>query len=273
MTAHAMTGDHERSLEAGMNDHVTKPIDPDQLFAALRKWISPIRDRKEDQPLEIETPGLTEAAVSDEAHLPESLPGFDLPAGLQRLQGNERLYRKLLVNLATDYSDMAGKIQDALNDRNMAHAHQLVHSLKGVAGNLAATDLEAATIKMEKLVKGGDKGLVPSQEDLQLTMAALEKALKQVLTSVKILEPSAVDPSDDMSSGAAVSLPPEVVRDVATRINTAAEMGDVTTLIAITEELKSQSDSLGPFCDRIIQLARDFDFDGISRVVNDLEAS
>ncbi|MBW1896226.1 MAG: response regulator, partial [Deltaproteobacteria bacterium] len=279
MTAHAMTGDREKSLEAGMNDHVSKPIDPDQLFAALGKWIQPIKDREEDgRP---ETPGLIVAdgpveppsgqrAVSDEAHLPESLPGFDLAAGLQRLQGNERLYRKLLVSLDTQYSNVAGDIRKALNAKDMDRAHQLVHGLKGVTGNLAATDLEAAAIEMEKLVKEGDKDVAPSQEAFEPTLAALEKALDQVLASVKTLGPSAVDTADEPSSEAAASLPPEVVRDVATRINTAAEIGDVTKLIAIIEELRSQSASLGPFCDRIIQLARDFDFDGIVQIVNDL---
>jgi hypothetical protein len=126
---------------------------------------------------------------------------------------------------------------------------------------------------MEKLVKAGDKDAAPSQEALAGTLAALEKALGQVMTSVKTLEPSAVETTGEMSSEAAVSLSPEVVRAMATRINTAAEMGDVTTLIAITEELKAQSDSLGPFCDRLIQLARDFDFDGIARIMNDLETS
>ena len=45
MTAHAMAGDEQKSLEAGMNDHVTKPIDPDQLFATLQKWIKPAAER------------------------------------------------------------------------------------------------------------------------------------------------------------------------------------------------------------------------------------
>ena len=49
MTAHAMAGDEEKSLAAGMNGHVTKPIDPDQLFAALQKWILPREKRAADR--------------------------------------------------------------------------------------------------------------------------------------------------------------------------------------------------------------------------------
>ncbi|NIQ08890.1 MAG: response regulator, partial [Gammaproteobacteria bacterium] len=51
MTAHAMAGDEDKSLQAGMNGHVTKPIDPDQLFATLQKWIQPSEKRvKVEQP-------------------------------------------------------------------------------------------------------------------------------------------------------------------------------------------------------------------------------
>ncbi len=45
MTAHAMAGDEQKSIDAGMNGHVTKPIDPDQLFATLQKWIKPVAER------------------------------------------------------------------------------------------------------------------------------------------------------------------------------------------------------------------------------------
>ena len=79
MTAHAMAGDHERSLAAGMDDHVTKPIDPGQLFAALTKWIGPR--------VEAQAPSQSSSelrAPLPEAGLPETLPEFDLPEGLRR---------------------------------------------------------------------------------------------------------------------------------------------------------------------------------------------
>ena len=123
MTAHAMAGDRERSLEAGMNDHVTKPIDPDQLFAALQKWIKPVAERtvvQKSLPAS-EGPAVRGApAESDQAQpvaeeeLPESLPGFDLAAGLERLMGNKRLYRKLLLDFGVNYGRAAAEIRAAL---------------------------------------------------------------------------------------------------------------------------------------------------------------
>lgn len=100
MTAHAMAGDEQKSHEAGMDDHVTEPIDPDKLFATLQKWIRPPAERadsRKPQPLDA-TPEPDQAeAVED--NLPGSLAGFDLSAGLSPLMGNKVLYRKLCLIL------------------------------------------------------------------------------------------------------------------------------------------------------------------------------
>ena len=91
MTAHAMAGDEEKSLEAGMNGHVTKPIDPDQLFSTLQKWIKPGEKRVEVQQPEVSVEqSESDKAVPAKDELPESLPGFDLADGLKRLQGNQK---------------------------------------------------------------------------------------------------------------------------------------------------------------------------------------
>ena len=87
MTAHAMAGDEEKSLKAGMNGHVTKPIDPDHLFSTLRKWIKPNEKRAQVLKAEIRAAQTElDIAFPIEDGLPESLPGFDLAVGLSRLQ-------------------------------------------------------------------------------------------------------------------------------------------------------------------------------------------
>ncbi len=162
MTAHAMAGDDKKSIETGMNDHITKPIDPDQLFATLQKWIKPVAERAEvpkslpapGGPPVHETPPEPDQDVPAEDELPESLPGFDLAAGLSRLMGNKRLYRKLLLNFGANYGGVADKIREALATRDFKQVHSLVHNLKGLAGNLEATNLQTAAVEMEKLVKG-----------------------------------------------------------------------------------------------------------------------
>jgi signal transduction histidine kinase/CheY-like chemotaxis protein len=119
MTAHAMAGDEDKSLEAGMNGHVTKPIDPDQLFSTLQKWIKPSEKRVQVQQPEVpvERPE-SDKAVPEEEELPVYLPGFDLSDGLKRLQGNKRLYRKLLLSFSTDYCGAADDIRIALDAKD-----------------------------------------------------------------------------------------------------------------------------------------------------------
>ncbi len=270
MTAHAMAGDEEKSLQAGMNGHVTKPIDPDQLFATLQKWIKPVAERTVIQkPAVNDTPAETDQTVPAEEDLPESLPGFDLATGLSRLMGNKRLYRKLLVDFGTNYGAAGGEIREALADRNFNQAHSLVHNLKGLAGNLAATELQAAAVEMEKLVKG-QTAETASDRELNRKLTGLESALEQALGAVRTLGPRAEKKTIESNENAKALIPPELMKKATESIKAAADMGDVTLIKSIAEELKSESDAMQPFCNTLIQLAEDFDFDGIQKLLLEL---
>jgi len=272
MTAHAMAGDEAKSLPAGMDGHVTKPIDPDQLFATLLKWIKPVAERAAVQkPPVFDAPPEPDRALPDEAELPESLAGFDLAAGLARLMGNKRLYRKLLIDFGTNYGGVAGDIREALAVKDFEQAHSLVHNLKGLAGNLEAKDLQAATVKMEKLVKGQSEETV-SEKELAEKIAELENALNRALAAVQTLGPPAEKKIIAGGTDEMANVPPEIAKDALDRIQAAAEMGDVMQIKSIAQELKSESDSVAPFCDELVRLAEDFDFDGIQRLVSELDS-
>ena len=87
MTAHAMAGDREKSIAAGMVDHVTKPIDPAELCRILLKWIKPDKGRRKGR-------GRRKKKLkTSETPMPSSLPGMDMANGLSRVGGNENLYR------------------------------------------------------------------------------------------------------------------------------------------------------------------------------------
>jgi len=272
MTAHAMAGDEDKSLQAGMNGHVTKPIDPDQLFAALRKWIQPSDKRASTKKpgVSVEPPVANEVTAAQE-EIPESLAGFDLADGLKRLQGNKRLYRKLLLSFATDYSGAANDIHSALEAKDFERAHSLVHNIKGLAGNLAATDLQAAAVNLEKLVKGFPKKTPPARM-LKLEFSKLEKALHRALESAQSLGVSAEENVCKLSAEEISDIPAELARDIAKPIRDAAEMGDVMTLNAIAEEIRARSDSCIPLSEQIIQLAEEFEFDGILKLADELDA-
>jgi signal transduction histidine kinase/CheY-like chemotaxis protein/HPt (histidine-containing phosphotransfer) domain-containing protein len=271
MTAHAMAGDEDKSLQAGMNGHVAKPIDPDQLFSTLQKWIKPSEKRVQVQQPEIPAKG-PEAVqtIPEEEGLPESLPEFDLADGLKRLQGNKKLYRRLLLSFATDYCGAANDIRIALEAKDFERTHSLVHNIKGLAGNLSATDLQASAVNLEKLVKGVQKNTPPAKE-LNLSFSELEIALNRALASAQSLVASDEENACKLSDEEITAIPSELAQDIGKRIRVAAEMGDVMTLNAIAEEIRARSDSCIPLSKQIVQMAEDFDLDGIQKLAEALD--
>jgi HPt (histidine-containing phosphotransfer) domain-containing protein len=272
MTAHAMSGDDQKSLDAGMNDHVTKPIDPGQLFATLQKWIKPAVGRAAvPKPQVIDAPVEPDQAIPAADELPESLPGFDMAAGLSRLRGNKRLYRKLLLDFGTKYTETAKEVRQALDANDFEQAHSLVHNLKGLAGNLEATELQVAAVEMEKLVKGGQKE-APSKNQLDQKFMELEKAINQALNAVQALGRPAEEIIKEPSADWRTVIPADQQKEIANRIEAAAEMGDVIQIQSIASELKSANDEMASFCDELIRLAEDFDFDGIQKFMLELDS-
>ncbi|MBF0272272.1 MAG: response regulator [Magnetococcales bacterium] len=156
MTANAMVGDRERSLAAGMNDHVAKPIDLVELHATLERWLPP-RCR-------IPTPGAAEDGESfgsdgEAGLLPARLPGLDLREALARVKGNERLLGELLVAFCQEHGASAQRIRGLLAVGERRSAAHLAHAVKGPAGNLGARELWEAARELEQLIlDDGDDG-------------------------------------------------------------------------------------------------------------------
>jgi HPt (histidine-containing phosphotransfer) domain-containing protein len=178
----------------------------------------------------------------------------------------------LLLSFATDYCETANDIRTALDADDFERSHSLVHNLKGLAGNLSATDLQAAAVNLEKLVKGVEKKATSSKQ-LNLRLSQLETVLNQALESAQSLGVSAEEKVSKLSDEEISAIPAEFAQDIAKRIRNAAEMGDVTTLNAIAQEIKTHSDSCIPLSNQIVQLAEDFDLDGIQKLADELDAS
>ncbi|MBC9073346.1 response regulator [Thauera sp. CAU 1555] len=147
MTAHAMAGDYEKSLEAGMFDHLTKPIDLNRLRDALLRWIKPGQRSTE---------GLRDAAAAaedDKAPALPEIPGFDRSFGLQRAGGSESLFLKLLCEFCFDSAGAARGIRNALAEHELKTAEMTAHSTKGAASTLGAKSLAAAASRLEQALR------------------------------------------------------------------------------------------------------------------------
>jgi len=145
MTAHVMADEVQRCFEAGMNDHVGKPIDPEAFFATLARWTGAHQG---------EPPNLPSRAASagDEIVLPE-LAGVNVAAGLERMAGNKRLYRDLLAQFAGRYESTGDRIKEALESGDHNQAERLAHSLKGVAGNLGINQIFVLAGALESAIR------------------------------------------------------------------------------------------------------------------------
>jgi HPt (histidine-containing phosphotransfer) domain-containing protein len=182
------------------------------------------------------------------------------------------LSRKLLLDFNADYQGAAAEIREALDSDNLESAHRLVHNLKGLAGNLEATQLISAAIEMEKLAKSPQKN-GRSNKELSQKFTNLETKLNQALEAVQTLKSPAEEGVVELSIQEITAVSPELPIETAWRIRTASEMGDVLEIKSIAAELKSGSDDFAPVCDKLIQLADDFDFDGILNLAKELNSS
>jgi len=148
MTAHALKGDKEKCLAAGMNDYITKPIDPQEMFKTIGKWIA-------SENIGTET-AFSEGLESFTTSF--SLPGINTASGLYRSNNNMRLYRKLLNVFREDYRNTESRMLILYNsntEKDWQEARRIAHSFKGVGANLGAETLSMKAADLETEIQSG----------------------------------------------------------------------------------------------------------------------
>ncbi|MBF0420751.1 MAG: response regulator [Magnetococcales bacterium] len=151
MTANAMAGEREKCLAAGMNDYVSKPIDLQQLFTTLARWLDV--SSQDHVHMEITTPS---EKSSLEWEYPD-IPDVDHRFGLNRVGGNVKLYVKLLVKFAESYQDCGQQVGQAIARGDVAEAKRIVHTIKGLAGNIGCRSLQKASLSLEQAMETGQE--------------------------------------------------------------------------------------------------------------------
>jgi len=172
MTAHAMIGDREISIQAGMNDHVTKPIDPSELFKTLSRYT---------QKRSVAQQGSRAAQVQGSGDV-ENLEGIDTVAGLNRVNGNVKMYRELLLRFRRSQANAMTEIEAAVERGDYKNARQKTHSIKGVAGNIGADGLFQAGVPLEAALAQEQTA------NLATLMAEFSREFRKVMDSLLQLE-------------------------------------------------------------------------------------
>ncbi|MBT3259730.1 MAG: response regulator [Deltaproteobacteria bacterium] len=264
MTAHALAGDREKSLEAGMDDHVSKPIDPELLFETLLKWVKNPPGERPGRELATET-DVTSPDPSDEPDLPALDGIIHVAAGLKRLLGNKKSYRRILLRFRQDFENAADTLRDLVNGEKYEEAEILAHSIKGAGGNVGAEALQAAAAAVEQAFKDGGKTL-PEAE-----FVYFKNELGRVMTALMALKGD--DPPSPEAMKTPAEIDPHVAKEIAVRIKDAAEIGDVMELSKLGVELTARTDGLREYGAKISHLADGFDFDGLLEMADDLAAA
>ena len=181
MTAHAMAGDRERCIEAGMNDHTPKPIDPERFFKTLRRWIG------QDNPLRPspKKPAPDNMAVKNmgDPELPDTLPGLDVNATLKLVAGNKRLLGNILREFAASFGNAFMEIPALMEENRTPEALRLIHNIKGTSGNIGAFGLQRAATALEKSLKQNDTG-----KNISGLLKAVENELALVVATSKTFQ-------------------------------------------------------------------------------------
>lgn len=146
ITAHAMQEEREKCLARGMNDYISKPINPDMLFATLARYLATRPAASTLQATKAHANGLPEESAAS-AH------GIDMKAGLSRTMGNPGLYFNLLATFVEKYRAYPTLMREELKKLSFDEVRQMVHTLKGVSSNLAMRTLSAKCMQLESAIK------------------------------------------------------------------------------------------------------------------------
>ena len=196
ITANVLSQDKEACFSAGMNDFIGKPIDPLLLEAVLQKWIGAGLNTG------ISSGTNSPAHARETGALPAAIEGLDLEAGLGVTRGNTELYLKVLGQFQREYREVASQIREALDSKDDAGAERQAHTLKGLAGNIGATELQACATALESAIR--ERREKSEIEPLLVHMAHVLEKLMQDLDKHLLAKPEFplhVPPVDDKELG------------------------------------------------------------------------
>ncbi|NLF49745.1 MAG: response regulator [Leptolinea sp.] len=176
MTANALQGDRENCLHAGMNDYVSKPIDPQKLGEVLQSWMPAVDDGS--------IPETEPAAVVEQKTDPNEPPVYDKKVFLHRLMDDEELARSILEIYLNEAPKQIKELKACLEKGEMAGIELHSHTIKGSSANIGGEALRAAALAVEKCGKSGDlegarAGLPEVERQFERLKPVLEREILQ----------------------------------------------------------------------------------------------
>ena len=190
MTAHAMADERERCLVLGMNGHISKPIDPDMLYATLAEYQVAATSERPGPVTAANRRFATPFIAQDDNVLPQFV-GLDVTAGLRHANGNQDLYSRLLQSFASDFAGFAIRVESMLDDQERDAARRQIHTLKGLAATLGAHEVRSRAAMLEQSLHENDQSL--ARQQLVEIGVALESLFRAIGSGYVHSDPTAFD--------------------------------------------------------------------------------
>jgi two-component system, sensor histidine kinase and response regulator len=181
MTANAMEQDRRKCLAAGMNDFLVKPIDPDDMWSILLRWVRPRVQKEAPAPVSAAS---VSAPVAAPDGLPKGIDGLDTALGLSRMMGKKPLYLAMLRRYLASQQSVLGDIRRAIGEEDFETAERLAHTAKSVSGNVGAVAVQerAGELEMALRERRDASELEPLTRALDGTMSPLLASLGEAIS-------------------------------------------------------------------------------------------
>lgn len=173
MTANITESDLEKALSRGMQDSVSKPVEVEHFYRTLLKYIPPKQPAREKAAKPAAPSPKAPAAVT------ASLPGVDVQAGLERVNGNKALYRNILKKFAELFGDAVATMERHARNGEWEEGRKLAHNLKGLSGNIGAAKVYEYALETETAFRHEGREIAASLARLKQTLTPLLDALAQ----------------------------------------------------------------------------------------------
>ncbi|MDP2875017.1 MAG: response regulator [Holophaga sp.] len=253
MTANAMQGDRDRCLAAGMNDHVAKPIEPEDLWRVLGQWIKPLGARIPRPNVAISLPG--------EPMIPSGIGGLDTVCGMRRVLGKKALYLSMLQKFIAGQGTAMAALGAALARDDWETAERIAHTLKGVSANIGALELQQLAGRLETQIaeRQSRTAINACIEDVKVPLDILIADLRQQLTTPRQNVMVAVDPLE--------------IKLVSDRLHSLLSDNDVEALDHLEANADLLSSAFPERYQELQQAIRSFDFEvGLSVLMAAIKA-
>ncbi len=243
ITADVLSEDHRKTKAAGMDGHIDKPVSPTEMFKEIVRWTGAKNIPQ---------------TVSRAKEIAWHIEGLDAKTAIARLDGREELFVKLLKQFSVDKADVVDQIKSALESGDRSWAESLVHSLKGLAGTIEATELRSVTNHLENAIKvSGDNVeeyllLVEGQVDL------LVHAIEQFFNT------QTIENIDELKS-----ISPEELTTELSELKRLLNNGDPKAIAKIQQLVEEGlNETVLPGTSQLIKLVERFDFEKALKLLN-----